>query len=177
MAILGCLRLSVLSSSKFHGWFFGLLLLTSTLLLKESRSVLQNFHHNLPVNVWTIDIDVEANRSGPFSVHDKPREDFTAYDGEESMSACLLICDDNHRLTEWIAYHYFSMPLRYLVIAVDPGSHQSPTFFLDQWRDRMTILEWTDSDFSERNFTRSQIDSRHVLNQKHLDRQCTFYKS
>jgi hypothetical protein len=25
---------------------------------------------------------------------------------DETFSACLLIMDDNHRLSEWISYHY-----------------------------------------------------------------------
>ncbi len=45
---------------------------------------------------------------------------------EEGMAACLLIKDDNHLLIEWIAYHYLTLPLRYLVIAVDPDSFSSP---------------------------------------------------
>jgi hypothetical protein len=39
---------------------------------------------------------------------------------DKSFSACLLIMDDNHRLSEWIAYHHFALPLRHLVVTVDP---------------------------------------------------------
>jgi hypothetical protein len=66
----------------------------------------------------------------------------------DSFSACLLIMDDNHRLVEWLAYHWFLLPLRYLVLAVDPNSRTSPKSILDQWRKMgMTIVEWSDNDF------------------------------
>ena len=54
-------------------------------------------------------------------------------DGDgESFSACLLIMDDNHRLSEWIGYHYFAMSLRYLVVAVDPHSKTTPSRILNR---------------------------------------------
>lgn len=67
---------------------------------------------------------------------------------ENSFSACLLIMDDNHRLVEWLAFHWFVLPLRYLVVAVDPNSRTSPRNILNQWRKMgMTIVEWSDDDF------------------------------
>lgn len=96
---------------------------------------------------------------------------------EESFSACLLVMDDNHRLTEWISYHYFAMPMRYLVVAVDPHSKTSPTSFLDRWRDRITIVEWTDTDFAP-NATVLRIqpsDAFDTKKNKHRHRQGLFY--
>jgi len=66
---------------------------------------------------------------------------------EDTFSACLLVMDDNHWLIEWLAYHYHTLPLRYLVVAVDPRSQTSPSHVLDRWRDTMTILEWQDHDY------------------------------
>lgn len=37
-------------------------------------------------------------------------------DGYSTFSSCLLVMDDNHRLTEWLAYHYHVLPLRYMVV-------------------------------------------------------------
>jgi hypothetical protein len=94
-----------------------------------------------------------------------------------TFSACLLTMDDNHALPEWIAYHYYALSLRYLVVAVDPYSRTRPTAVLDRWRRQkqphndedngiggkndshrrphgrnyfqpMTILEWSDEDFT-----------------------------
>ena len=65
--------------------------------------------------------------------------------------------DDNHRLEEWLAYHYYIMKLRYVVIAVDHYSKTSPQQIVDRWNDdhdqklnhklNMTIVTWTDTDY------------------------------
>ena len=69
---------------------------------------------------------------------------------DEAFSACMLIMDDNHRLTEWLAYHYHVLPLDYLVVAVDPNSKTSPSAILDQWRGYgMTIIEWNNTEIYE----------------------------
>ena len=39
-----------------------------------------------------------------------------------SWSACLLLKDNNIILPEWLAYHYTVLPLRRLIVAVDPSS-------------------------------------------------------
>lgn len=66
-----------------------------------------------------------------------------------SFAACMLIKDDNEILSEWIAYHYFVLKLRQIVIAVDPLSTESPTSILSKWRDNtdMEIIEWYDRDY------------------------------
>jgi hypothetical protein len=63
------------------------------------------------------------------------------------FSACLLIMDDNHFLTEWIAYHYFALNLRTLIVMVDPKSQTSPRYILDRWKDRIEIQQWRETDF------------------------------
>jgi hypothetical protein len=69
--------------------------------------------------------------------------------------------DDNHRLIEWIAYHYYTLKLRYLVVAVDSNSKTTPDEILQRWNgtthtnstnntdipQRMKILKWTDKDY------------------------------
>lgn len=64
---------------------------------------------------------------------------------DASFSACLLVMDENFRLQEWIAYAYFTLRLRYIVVTVDPRSKQLPTKVLDLFRSElnMTILEWS----------------------------------
>jgi hypothetical protein len=65
------------------------------------------------------------------------------------FSACLQIKDDNEILNEWIAYHYFVLRLRHLIVAIDPLSSESPSEILQKWR-RLTdleIVEWNDPDF------------------------------
>jgi hypothetical protein len=67
----------------------------------------------------------------------------------ESFSACLLIMDENFRLREWIAYHYHVLPLRFLIVSVDPKSKESPDLILEQFRKHldMTILLWNESEY------------------------------
>lgn len=67
----------------------------------------------------------------------------------KSFGACLIIMDDNHFLTEWLAYHFLQLPLRRLIVAIDPRSSTSPTDILDRYRNRglMKITEWQEDDF------------------------------
>lgn len=70
-----------------------------------------------------------------------------AKSAEVEVSACMLIMDGNHFLIEWLAYHYHSANLRHLIIHSDKNSATSPSEVLDRWRDRITIQEWTETDF------------------------------
>jgi hypothetical protein len=66
------------------------------------------------------------------------------------VSACLLIKDDNDILNEWIAYHFHTLKLRHLIVAVDPSSHSPPKMLLDKWRQapfHLQVDEWSDKDF------------------------------
>ena len=93
----------------------------------------------------------------PSSIHRLERLDTIASnailpsDTKESFSACLLTMDDAHFLIEWIAYHYHTLPLRHLIVAVDPHSQTSPSFVFDKWRNYtdLQIEEWTDLDFMD----------------------------
>jgi hypothetical protein len=73
---------------------------------------------------------------------------------EDSLSGCMLIKDDNDILNEWLAYHYHTLNLRYLLVAVDPSSETSPTHIWDRWRrlTDMEITEWKDPDFLPSSF-------------------------
>jgi hypothetical protein len=72
---------------------------------------------------------------------------------QESFGACALVLNQNHRLTEWIAYHYFALPLRTLVIAYDPKSTQRATDLLHRWKDVIDIIEWEEDDYLPANWT------------------------
>ncbi len=63
-------------------------------------------------------------------------------------SACLLIKDNNIILPEWLAYHYTMLPLRRLIVAVDPSSKTDPGHILDQYKSiGMNITVWSDGDY------------------------------
>jgi hypothetical protein len=65
------------------------------------------------------------------------------------MSSCLLWMDDNHYLVEWLAYHYTVLPLRRLIMCIDPKSHTSPLTILERYSSRglMNITIWYEDDF------------------------------
>jgi hypothetical protein len=103
-----------------------------------------------------------------------PRRD----DNNTTMSACLLVMDDNHFLIEWLAYHYLVMPLRYLIITIDPRSKTSPQPILDRWKDRMTIVQWSDKDFLPEDWLHKPDPDENRPQQKltvHRERQRNFY--
>ena len=77
-----------------------------------------------------------------------------------TFTFCLLIKDDNDILNEWLAYHYHTINLRYVIVAIDPSSKTSPSSIFDRWK-RYFGLEsdiWTDSDYMPEYFLRGQYD-------------------
>ena len=74
-----------------------------------------------------------------------------------TVSACLLIKDDNDILPEWLAYHYHTMNLRNLIVAVDPSSSELPSEILQKWRllTDLKIREWTDSSYMPASFLKT----------------------
>ena len=101
------------------------------------------------------------------------RGDITSPSG--GAAACLLVMDDNHLLPEWLAYHYHTLPLRYLVIAIDPRSKTRPDNILNRWsnnttfNNNMTIVQWnSDADYmTEDEFAQAQEHVRRYFG-KHL---------
>jgi hypothetical protein len=89
-----------------------------------------------------------------------------------------------------IAYHYYMMNLRYLIVAVDEKSTSSPSRVLDAWRGRISIEEWTHtSNYSDMDFDliflREHGDPK-LIDPKdrirfhsnlYVDRQAAFYQS
>lgn len=79
---------------------------------------------------------------------------------DESMSGCMLVKDDNLILNEWLAYHYYAVKLRYLIVAVDPTSETSPKNIWALWRNLtdLNIVEWEDPDFLPAEFIEKGYD-------------------
>jgi len=65
-----------------------------------------------------------------------------------SFGACLMVMDDSHFLSEWLAYHWLVLPLRHVVVYIDPKSQTSPLNILERFKDYMTIevVDWTYAD-------------------------------
>jgi hypothetical protein len=93
----------------------------------------------------------------------------------DSFSACMIFKDDNHRLIEWIAYHYYAMNLRFLVIALDPYSKTSPQPVIDRWKNRMTIHIWNDKDYLPRNIARKNKREEYLERQQSFNRKCAVF--
>lgn len=66
---------------------------------------------------------------------------------QQGVSACLLVNDENPRLPEWLAYHYHVLPLRSLIITIDPASRTSPLDILNRWRRELEIIVWEEEEF------------------------------
>jgi hypothetical protein len=101
-------------------------------------------------------------------------------DGYNTFSACMLVMDDNHRLVEWMAYHYHVLPLRYMIVTVDPRSKTSPTWIFNRWRKQgVYIEEWKDRDFWRKDLKLKPIPDDaplQVKRDRHRGRQKYFYR-
>ena len=60
--------------------------------------------------------DNQHYRSDAIQIENDSKYPFT-------FAGCLMVKDDNQILPEWLAYHYTVMPLRHLIIGVDPMSY------------------------------------------------------
>ena len=130
------------------------------------------------------------------SVLENNNRDSTTND--DSFSACVLWMDDNHRLDEWLAYHYYLLKLRYVVINIDPWSRtpwsrSKLLEIVDRWNDHenqynlnMTIVTMTDSDYKgdydewmerlEREEKSNSTDYGRSKTLYHRERQPEFYR-
>jgi hypothetical protein len=77
------------------------------------------------------------------------------------LSACVYYMDDNHRLAEWLAYHYYTMNLRHVIMSVDYKSlTDPPQDMLDQWISK-GLLEtaeiWHQRDYMKRSSYQSAL--------------------
>jgi len=103
-----------------------------------------------------------------------------------SFSACLLIKDNNILLPEWLAYHYTVLPLRRLIVGVDPLSHTDPKPIFDSYGSiGMNITTWTNDSFwvdgyqahEKKNFPITNQRDNEVMKERFVYRQEQFYKS
>ena len=162
--LLGAVLLVVASTSFFHSVHF--LSSTGDHAIKASLKEFKNEEDGNLLMQWN---HTEAALPNPKLVS-----------GYDTFSACLLVMDDNHRLVEWLAYHYHVLPLRYLIIAVDPRSKTSPTHILNRWRQKgMYIEEWSDYQIFKPELARNRVsdeDPLQIKRDRHRARQKNFYR-
>ena len=77
-----------------------------------------------------------------------------------TFSFCLLVKDDNDILNEWLAYHYHTLNLRHVIVAIDPSSKTSPSPIFDKWQELfgLKVEIWTDSDYMPEYFVQGNYD-------------------
>ena len=125
-------------------------------------------------NDGTFSIRVSSNQTEPAIPNPTPAS------GQDTFSSCLLVMDDNHRLVEWMAYHYHVLPLRYLIVAVDPRSKTTPTHILNRWRKMgVYIEEWSDFKFFRQELAANVVSDNaelQVKRDRHRARQKNFYR-
>ena len=70
---------------------------------------------------------------------------------KKAFSFCLILKDDNDILNEWIAYHYYTLHLRTLIVTIDPSSKTTPVPLLEVWKKEFGLNYeiWNDSNFTE----------------------------
>ncbi|KAL3930574.1 MAG: hypothetical protein SGBAC_011704 [Bacillariaceae sp.] len=97
-------------------------------------------------------------------------------DDFEAASGCILVCDDNHFLIEWIAYHYHVINLRTLIVTSDPNSRTSPQPILDRWKGLIDIEYWNESRFMDPDditwLERAKKLQMHRLRQRSFNKEC-----
>jgi hypothetical protein len=112
---------------------------------------METFHpaHLKNLDLVPNDAIPQSLRSSKDIMHHSTPERPSVNPPNENFASCLLIMDDNHFLVEWLAYHFQFMPLRRLIVAVDPNSRTSPEDILDRYSSRglIDISIWNDSDF------------------------------
>jgi len=96
----------------------------------------------------------------------------------DGFSSCLILKDDNDRLPEWLAYHWLVLPLKYLVVAIDPNGTTSPEKIIHQWNTLdtgMEIVLWNDVDYNHS--INEDLDEKHQhrQRQKHFLAKCMMY--
>lgn len=99
----------------------------------------------------------------------------------DGFAGCIVVKDDNDRLSEWIAYHWLILPLKYLVVAVDPTGKTSPRKILQLFNDTqkydlgMEILLWDDADYGH--WIDEELDDihKHRARQKRFLAECQKY--
>ena len=130
---------------------------TLRLFLKADREVgliylqLQEFLSDAPSEIQPRKTDTTTAAAASAKKDD---DTTTGIANDESFSACIMWADDNFRLEEWLAYHYYIMKLRYVVVDIDSKNKTSVDAILDRWNDvenkynlNMTIVVMRDRDY------------------------------
>ena len=94
------------------------------------------------------------------------------------MSACLINLEDTIRMAEWLPYHYTTLPLGSLVIALDPKNSDRGIArtmeIINLWKDKIEITLWPEFFLpQDKIFMEQQSYTRH--RQVYFSNQCLAY--
>jgi len=132
----------------------------------------QSTNDNIPNYSYTF---TDNHESVKFLRRGEAKKHFIPEDG---FAGCLVLKDDNDRLSEWLAYHWLILPLKYLVVAIDPTGTTSPELILQLWNNSnmgMDIILWNDVDYDH--WIDETLDElhQHRARQEHLYAKCLKY--
>ena len=93
------------------------------------------------------------------------------------FSACTLWMDDNHRLDEWLAYHYYILKLRYVIIGIDPYSKTSPQKIINKWNEHnfnntgnITIIGWNETEYVSKKVRKQNKNELNEIESKYKNK-------
>lgn len=125
--------------------FLGLALLVAYNLLTSAVSISKDIHNHYEDSYFLGNIPLVKQNKKTSQQSSSTQRPAVQHEYPFEFAACLLTKDDKIILPEWLAYHYTVMPLRYLIVAVDPLSITSPEPILDMYRNYtdLKIETWT----------------------------------
>jgi hypothetical protein len=90
------------------------------------------------------------------------------FDGASSFSSCLFVPEEGlAKLPEWLAYHYYTMNLRYLLIYLPDQAatdHLATTKLLQKWKLMMKVVSWTTATLDAKTAT---VNATRLADQDH----------
>ena len=149
-----------------------------SMLEQDKKEVveIENDHKTKGMDVNVGKTTIESTQDNPI-IPDDSQYPFT-------FSGCLMVKDDNQILPEWLAYHYTFLPLRHLIIAVDPMSYTRVEGLVEKFRSiGMKIMLMTGNEyFVDGNWYNNQLKNfdprNHTKEHRYqflMHRQSSFY--
>lgn len=89
-----------------------------------------------------------------------------------STSSCILMMDDNHWFVEWLAYHWTTVNLKSMILAIDQRSTTSPLEIIDRWHGKIDFELWNDTHFFHPSTEGLNLQEINLLRQKTFFAKC-----
>jgi hypothetical protein len=77
------------------------------------------------------------------------------------FSSCLIVPkQDADKLSEWLAYHFYALETRYVVVLPDPEVDGTVSDVLDKWKSVLNIVSWSEKNLFDAKDTRRTVSRR-----------------